>query len=328
MSDALPVEWERQDIEVVGVIAELVQRTERGVRFAFDVEEVLTDGAVVPQRLLLSWYGKRPALTAPAAEDEEAAAASAGRPPAAGERWRLVVRLRRPHASVNPHGFDVEAWLLERGLRATGYVRRGIRRLDPLVARPSYLVERARESIRARFDRTLPDAPYRGVLAALAIGDQQAIPAAQWEVFNRTGIGHLMSISGLHVTMVAALAFWLVDAGWRRSARLVRRLPSRKAAVIAGLAVAFGYALLAGFSVPTRRTVFMLAVIAVALWRARRSPAADVLSGALLLALSASASALPTSMSLSLPCASSSTRGSSSMKISSASSASSAPPCA
>jgi competence protein ComEC len=84
MSDALPVEWERQDIEVVGVIAELVQRTERGVRFAFDVEEVLTDGAVVPQRLLRSWYGKRPALRAPAAEDEEAAAASAGRPPAAG----------------------------------------------------------------------------------------------------------------------------------------------------------------------------------------------------------------------------------------------------
>lgn len=285
MSDALPVEWERQDIEVVGVIAELVQRTDRGVRFAFDVEKVLTDGAVVPQRLLLSWYGKRPALRAPAAEDEEAAAGSAGRPPAAGERWRLVVRLRRPHASVNPHGFDVEAWLLERGLRATGYVRRGIQRLDPLATRPGYLVERARESIRARFDRTLPDAPYRGVLAALAIGDQQAIPAAQWEVFNRTGIGHLMSISGLHVTMVAALAFWLVDAGWRRSARLVRRLPSRKAAVIAGLAAAFAYALLAGFSVPTRRTVFMLAVIAVALWRARRSPAADVLSGALLLVI-------------------------------------------
>ena len=47
------------------------------------------------------------------------------------------------------------------------------------------------------------------MLAALAIGDQRAIPADQWQMFTRTGINHLMSISGLHVTMVAAMAFWL-----------------------------------------------------------------------------------------------------------------------
>ena len=289
MSDALPSAWERRDIEVVGVVAELVQRTERGARFAFDVEQVLTDGAVVPRRVLLSWYGSRAGRRAPIPADEDAvdaAASQAFSPKAvAGERWQLVIRLRRPHASVNPHGFDIEAWLLERNLRATGYVRRGVKRHEPLVQRPAYLIERARETIRERFERTLPGAPYLGVLSALAIGDQQAIPAAQWEVFNRTGIGHLMSISGLHVTMVAALAFWLVDAGWRRSALLVRRLPSRKAAVVAGLAAACAYALLAGFSVPTRRTVFMLAVIAVALWRERRASAADVLAGALLLVM-------------------------------------------
>ena len=285
LSDALPHAWERRDIEVIGVIAELVQRTERGSRFAFDVEQVVTDGAVVPDRVLLSWYGNRQGRRTSASTDEDPAEAAASPMPAAGERWRLVVRLRRPHASVNPHGFDAEAWLLERNLRATGYVRRGLQRGDPLVRRPAYLIERAREAIRDRFERTLPGAPYLGVLVALAIGDQQAIPAAQWELFTRTGIGHLMSISGLHVTMVAALAFWLVDAVWRRSSGLVRRLPSRKAAVIAGLAAACGYALLAGFSVPTRRTVFMLAVIAAALWRARRAAAADVLAGALLLVI-------------------------------------------
>ncbi len=285
LSDALPSAWERRDIEVVGVIAELVQRTERGSRFAFDIEQVITEGAVVPRRVLLSWYGNRTGRRGPASADEDAVEPVASPAPAAGERWRLIVRLRRPHASVNPHGFDVEGWLLERNLRANGYVRRGLQRIEPVVHRPAYLVERAREAIRARFERTLPDAPYLGVLVALAIGDQQAIPAAQWERFTRTGIGHLMSISGLHVTMVAALAFLLVDAGWRRSSRLARRLPSRKAAVIAGLAAACGYALLAGFSVPTRRTVFMLAVLAVALWRARRASAADVLAGALLLVI-------------------------------------------
>ena len=284
MADALPVEWERRDVEVVGVVAELVQRTERGVRFAFEVEQVLTPDAPIPRRVLLSWFGARSAR-APAPDDEDPGARPAVTAPVAGERWHLVVRLRRPHASVNPHGFDIEAWLLERNLRATGHVRRGVRRIDPVVHRPGYWVERAREAIRARFERTLPEATYVGVLSALAIGDQQAIPAAQWELFNRTGIGHLMSISGLHVTMVAALAFWLVDAGWRHRAALVRRLPARKAAILAGLTAAFGYAMLAGFSVPTRRTVFMLAVIAIALWRARRARAAEVLAGALLLVL-------------------------------------------
>jgi competence protein ComEC len=280
LGDALPTQWERQDIEVVGVVAGMVQRTERGVRFAFDVEQVLTDGAIVPRRVMLTWYGRRGSREA--AGDPEVTRA-AGRPPAAAERWRFVVRLRRPHASVNPHGFDAEAWLLERNLRAAGHVRRSVERIETVVKRPGYLIERARESIRARFEQTLADAPYAGVLAALAIGDQQAIPAAQWELFTRTGINHLMSISGLHVTMVAALAFWLVEAGWRRSRALSGRLPARKAAVLAGLAAAFAYALLAGFSVPTRRTVFMLAVIAVALWRDRRIDAAGVLSGALLL---------------------------------------------
>jgi len=286
MADALPVHWERRDIEVVGVIAGMVQRTERGVRFAFDIEQVLTDGAVVPGRVMLSWYGAAASRMAREGARGDEAAADAGvgaRLPAAAQRWRLVVRLRRPHASVNPRGFDAEAWLLERNLRATGHVRRSIARVDAVVQRPDYLIERARESIRARFERTLPGAPYAGVLAALAIGDQQAIPGAQWELFTRTGINHLMSISGLHVTMVAALAFWLVEAGWRRSHRLSGRLPARKAAIVAGLAAAGAYALLAGFSVPTRRTVFMLAVIAVALWRERRIGAAGVLSGALLL---------------------------------------------
>ncbi|MCA3150939.1 MAG: DUF4131 domain-containing protein, partial [Rhodocyclaceae bacterium] len=133
LSDALPHAWERRDIEVVGVIAELVQRTERGSRFAFDVEQIVTEGAVVPDRVLLSWYVNRPGRRTSASAEEDPVEAVASRMPAAGERWRLVVRLRRPHASVNPHGFDAEAWLLERNLRATGYVRRGLQRLEPLV---------------------------------------------------------------------------------------------------------------------------------------------------------------------------------------------------
>jgi competence protein ComEC len=126
------------------------------------------------------------------------------------------------------------------------------------------MIERAREHIRSRFRAALPDAPYAGVLIALAVGDQRAIESADWHTFTRTGVGHLMSISGLHVTMVAGLFALAVAALWRRSERLTLALPARKAAAVAGMLAALAYCLLAGFAVPAQRTLYMLTVVAVA----------------------------------------------------------------
>jgi competence protein ComEC len=200
----------------------------------------------------------------------------------AGQRWRFTVRLRRPHGNYNPHGFDVERWLLERDLRANGYVRLDAPRvlIDDLVPHPAYLVERMRENVRARLLAALADRPYRGVVVALAVGDQQAIPREQWALFTRTGVGHLMSISGLHITMVAALAFALVTAMWR-VLPLAGRIPARSAATTAGLGAAIAYAVLAGFAVPAQRTVLMLAIVAAALWSRWRWPTPAVLGLAL-----------------------------------------------
>ncbi|MBZ0093537.1 MAG: DNA internalization-related competence protein ComEC/Rec2, partial [Sulfuricellaceae bacterium] len=201
----------------------------------------------------------------------------------AGERWRLSVRLKRPHGNFNPHGFDYEAWLLERDIRATGYVRiaPGNGRLTELVVQPGYLIERLRERVARRFQHDLAGRPYVGVLQALTVGDQQAIPAQQWQVFARTGITHLISISGLHVTMVSGAVFALFSLFWRSSPVLLQLLPARKAAVLAGMFAALGYALLAGFAVPAQRTVYMLAVVALALWSGRTASASLVLVWAL-----------------------------------------------
>jgi competence protein ComEC len=117
------------------------------------------------------------------------------------------------------------------------------------------------------------------------VGDQRAISQAQWQVFTRTGVNHLMSISGLHVTMISGLAFALVYWLWRRSARLTLRLPARKVAAVAGLLTALAYAWLSGFAVPAQRTVYMLAVVAVALWSGRLSSASVVLCAALFIVL-------------------------------------------
>lgn len=270
LADALPHAWEDVDIGVVGVIDDLPAAGERGERFAFAVERVLTPNAVVPSRLSLAWYANG------AADDDEDAVA----PPAVhpGERWRLTVRLKRPHGNVNPGGFDLEAWLLQQGLRATGVVRDDPRnaRMTAFAGRPRDYVQRAREAVRARIVAALGDAPYAGVIVALAIGDQRAIPEAQWTVFNRTGVGHLVSISGLHVTVFAAFAGGVAYALARRSARLTSRLPARRIAAITGVIAAGAYVLLAGAEVPAVRTFAMLAVAAIGVAFARPGSAALV----------------------------------------------------
>ena len=276
MADALPPEWEGRDIVIAGTVASLPQRYERSVRFELEVEKVVTEGARVPRRIALSWW--KSAVREGALETGE---------PRAGERWQLSARLRRPRGTANPHGFDYEGWLLERNIRATGYVRpwSGNRRLESMVHRPAYWVEAAREALRYRIRQAVPDGSYAGVLAALAVGDQRAIPADQWQVFTRTGVNHLMSISGLHVTMVSGLAFSLVYGLWRRRGRLMLRLPAQKAATLGGLAAACIYTLLAGFAVPAQRTLYMLAVAAVFLWLGVTSSVATMLAVALLVVL-------------------------------------------
>lgn len=274
LADELPHEWEGQDIELIGVVAELPRPQERGERFLFDVEQVLTAHARVPARVSLAFYTAGYRDRAPIENVE-------GFHP--GERWRLTVRLKRPHGSYNPNGFDFEVWALERAIRATGYLRKDGQneRLRAMVWKPAYVIERLRENVRDRFRAALGAKPYEGVLRALAIGDDSGIPRAQWQAFLRTGVNHLMSISGLHITMVSGLFFALAYAGWRRIPLLVLRLPARKAADVLGLATALGYALLTGYAVPAQRTVYMLAVVAMALWWGRNVAVSLVLCWAL-----------------------------------------------
>jgi competence protein ComEC len=271
LADALPVEWEWRDVEVVGVIASLPQWSEKGVRFVFDVERVMTAGAHLPERVSLTWYAER----GKGGSDDVA-------PPAvkAGERWRATVRLKRPRGLANPHGFDFEPWALERGIRATGYVRsrEGTERLAAQVDGWPFTLHRWRGEIRDSMQAHLGEARLGGVLVALAIGDQDAIVPEDWETFWRTGVGHLMSISGLHITMLAALAFAIAFFAWVRMPRLALWIPARKVAVVAGTLTALAYALMTGYAVPAQRTFVMLAAIALCVLLERHGSASRVLA--------------------------------------------------
>jgi competence protein ComEC len=260
MADRLQPELEGRDLEIAGVVSALPARSERGLRFAFEPESA---DPRLPRRVLLSWFGAAPDLHA-------------------GERWLLAVRLKRPHGHLNPHGFDYEAWLTERGIGATGYVRdaEGARRIG-MRHSLSDRIERLREGVRERFLALLGDTPAAGILVALAVGEQRAIADEEWRLFARTGVTHLMSISGLHVTLVSGLFAWLVSALWRRAPRLALALPARKAGAAAAIAAALGYTLLAGFAVPAQRTFYMVSVVALALWSGRIASPARTLALAL-----------------------------------------------
>jgi competence protein ComEC len=266
---ALQPALEGRSVQVTGVVAEMPQHNESGARFRLDVESARwtdpaeqengTDGAppVVPDRIALGWYAEDLATIAHA-----------------GERWRFTVRLKAPHGNRNPHGFDSELWMWEQGLHASGYVRTGARDASPALLATTWLhpVERAREAVRDAVFQRVPDRNQAGVIAALVTGDQGAIDRAGWDVFRATGVAHLMSISGLHITMFAWLATHVVGWLWRRSTRLMLRVPAQQAALAGGVLLAALYALFSGWGVPSQRTVWMLAAVAVLRLTGRRWP--------------------------------------------------------
>jgi len=268
LAEALPFALEGRDVPVTGIVGSLPQVDARGVRFLLHVER----GDAIPEWISLTWYGGRD-----------------GPPPriVAGQRWDLVVRLRRPRGLANPHGFDFEGWALERGVRAGGYVRPESVRVpvEESVAGWPQSLHRWRGQVRERIDATLAGERLRGVIVALALGDQDAIAAEDWNTFWATGVGHLVSISGLHITMLAALAAAIAAWLWVRWPGAAIRVPARRVAVVVGVAVALGYTLMTGYAVPAQRTFLMLAVGAACVLLDRHGTPSRVLALAALAVL-------------------------------------------
>jgi len=266
LAEALPVALEGRDLQVIGVVAGLPQQSAAGLRFRFQIEEASYEGqrVSVPPLVALGWY---------VGWHEDAALSEPQQSLRAGQRWRFTLRLRQPHGNMNPEGFDYELYLFEQGLRATGYVRGGDKASAELLdAKAGYAIDRLRQRVRDAIYAKVRDPRSAGVLAALAVGDQSAIERDDWQLFRKTGVAHLMSISGLHVTMFAWLTGLLVTSLWRRSARAMLLVPAQIAGRWGGLVAASGYALFSGWGVPAQRTVWMLATVTILQMLSRRWP--------------------------------------------------------
>lgn len=267
-AQALPAALQGQDIELVGRIAAMPQWNEQGVRFRFAVEQAHLNGerVSVPPQLYLGWYGN-PRRTESGMMEPTRLTPDLQ----SGQRWQFTARLRAPHGTRNPHGFDFELWLWEQNLQASGYVRAGRHDPPPRLLGPTWThpVEWTRQQVRdAIMRRAAPgtdaDAARQralGIVAALVTGDQRAIARSDWDVFRATGVAHLMSISGLHITLFAWLAAAMVRALWRAWPPLCLRWPAQHAGAVGGLLLATGYALFSGWGLPAQRTVLMLATV-------------------------------------------------------------------
>jgi competence protein ComEC len=295
---ALASELEGQDIRITGVVAAMPQRDESGIRFRLDVEsaQALQGGHAeavrLPSRVQLAWYRSLPRM----GEDAAAlpyAELHADSDVRAGERWQMMARLKAPHGNMNPHGFDYELWLWEQGIQATGYVRatpREAARGDGPVKLGEtwqHPLEAGRQKVRDAIFERIANPALAGVIAALATGDQASIDRADWDVYRATGVAHLMSISGLHITLFAWGAALLVGLLWRRSTRLTHWLPAQHAGLISGVALAAAYALFCGWGLPAQRTMGMLAAVALLRLSGKRWPWLLVWLGILALVVAA-----------------------------------------
>lgn len=271
---ALNPALEGQDIMVTGTVAGLPEAMETGVRFRLQVDSASLQGKSlqVPPLIDLAWYHE---AGASGAQPQQAGA------PHAGERWRMVVRLKAPHGARNPNGFDYELRQWEQGVQAVGYVRAGPKdgppaRLDAALRYPVLqLREQVRDAILTRLAAAAEgpaEVRAAGVVAALVTGDQRAIDRSDWNVFRATGVAHLVSISGLHITLFAWLAALAVGGLWRRAPRLCLAWPAQSAALLGGLLLATVYAVFSGWGIPAQRTVLMLAVVVGLKLAGRRWP--------------------------------------------------------
>ncbi|MFG5776842.1 DNA internalization-related competence protein ComEC/Rec2 [Comamonas sp. J-3] len=269
MQTVLEPALEGVDLVLEGTVVAMPLPIAIGQRFRLAVTGAQMQGqaVAVPPLVDLAWYRSRTAV-GDDAEPAELPRLSAG------QRWRLPVRLKAPHGSANPHGFDYELWMWDQGVQATGYVRMPRQAEAPqpqlLASTAEYPVEQLRQRVRdAMVQRLLPEATppqseqarIAGVLVALVTGEQRAIDRDDWRVFRITGVAHLMAISGLHITLFAWVATAVLGWGWRRSARLCLWLPAPRVALVGGVLAALAYSVFSGWGIPAQRTVLMLAVV-------------------------------------------------------------------
>ena len=182
-----------------------------------------------------------------------------------GDRFDARLRLRRPRNFGNPGEFDYEAYLARRRVYVTAFAATdaGWERLPRAADTPLSWLDRWRSAVGRAIDATLTDSSAQ-IVAALLIGNMAGLDPALQARYARAGINHALSISGLHIGLVAAPAYAACRWALARSEWLLLRASVPKLAAAFTAIPVLLYAGIAGSNVATVRSVLMLLLVCAA----------------------------------------------------------------
>jgi len=264
LSAVLPSSLEGKNVSVTGAIVSIPEQQGQLTHFLFALQEM--DHRPVHGLVNLSWQNKQTVLHA-------------------GDSWHLTVRLKKIHGTMNPGGFDYEAWSFQKGIQAQGYVLTQWQNVRDQGPGLRYAWVAFRHYLYDKMLTVLPVTHITPWIIALALGERNGVQSADWQVLRNTGTNHLMAIAGLHIGFMSAFAFGLVSWCWRRFPRCVLAMPAQQAGAIAAFMVALVYSALAGFSLPTQRACIMLAIFSILSIRRRKIQAWQAWGHALMIVL-------------------------------------------
>lgn len=176
-----------------------------------------------------------------------------------GSRWQLPVRLFARRGTANPYGYDVERWMWASGILARGHAGRDRLHLNDATDAHARL-DQLRHSLVQRARQVLGTTREAGLIMALTVGVQNHLTPEDWALFSRTGLNHLVAISGLHIGIIAGLVALCAKYCLRYLA--IPYISPRITIALVTVLSATAYSLLAGFSIPTRRALFMIVIAA------------------------------------------------------------------
>lgn len=231
-----------QPITITGWLVGLPRVSDSGTQFTLKIDTIAHE-KVLPRLIKLFWDHPTTALYP-------------------GQRWQLSVRLKPTHGFANPGSGDTSWYDKAHGISATGYV---LNNSNNEFIEIRWTIDNWRYRLAQSLEQAFPHINNLKFIKALGLGMTTDFNADDWRLLQLTGTSHLMAISGLHIGLIAGIAFFLGRLFLWCLPTLALYYPASYFSAVLALAVALFYSALAGFSLATQRALIMLSVLMLGL---------------------------------------------------------------
>ena len=231
------------DLELQGEIIEASLTAENQKVIVSNVHFLNRSDEIVPERIKLTYAQSTPVLSV-------------------GDTITVRGFLRPPMPPVYPSSFHEKQILSFQSIGAIGRIQDVLDIQSRSSAKQK--LESLRLSVANRLRKLMPDEAVQ-IAIPLTIGEQNAVSPKLYRLFRSAGITHMLSVSGFHLSLLAAFVFLLVRSVLSFFPAIVERTSTKKIAAGIALVCATGYILISGLQIPAIRSWIMLAIVLVVL---------------------------------------------------------------